>query len=301
MSASAAHRPEPIIPARAASLKTLTIAMAVMCYLACLAAGALILINRSVDNWTSDLAREVTVQVHEVEGRKIDDDVKNAMKILGATRGVLSAMLLDEEAGRKLIEPWLGDAGDLADLPIPRLITVTVDPGAPPDFAALEKKLSSEVAGASLDTHRHWQNELTRMARVLTTLAYAILFLICICAVAMVVFATRAALEANREIVAVLHLVGARDRFIARQVWRRFLKTGLTAGVIGFLLGLLTFLVAVMAAPDSFQAVDREFLSVSSRRIATNYAVLAAVPMVATLISLITSRLTLLRILRDLR
>ena len=117
----------------------------------------------------------------------------------------------------------------------------------------------------------------------------------------MVVFATRAALEANREIVAVLHLVGARDRFIARQVWRRFLKTGLTAGVIGFLLGLLTFLVAVMAAPDSFQAVDREFLSVSSRRIATNYAVLAAVPMVATLISLITSRLTLLRILRDLR
>ena len=68
--------------------------------------------------------------------------------------------------------------------------------------------------------------------RSLTTLAYAILFLICICAVAMVVFATRAALEANREIVAVLHLVGARDRFIARQVWRRFLKTGLTAGVI---------------------------------------------------------------------
>ena len=128
MSASAAHRPQPIIPARAAPLRTLTIAMAVMCYLACLAAGALILINRSVETWTSDLAREVTVQVHEVEGRKIDDDVKNAMKILGATRGVLSAMLLDEEAGRKLIEPWLGDAGDLADLPIPRLITVTVDP-----------------------------------------------------------------------------------------------------------------------------------------------------------------------------
>ena len=48
--------------------------------------------------------------------------------------------------------------------------------------------------------------------------------LIGICAIAIVVFATRAALEANREIVAVLHLVGARDGFIARQVWGRFLK-----------------------------------------------------------------------------
>ena len=301
MSVSPPHRPEPIIPPRAAPLRTLTIAMTVMCYLACLAAGALILIDRSVDSWTGDLAREITVQIREVEGRKIEDEVKRAMGVLEGTNGVRSFTLLNEEAGRKLLEPWLGDAGDLADLPIPRLIAVTVAPDASPDFAALEKKLAEEVAGASLDTHRHWQGELTRMAHVLTTLAYAILFLICICAVAMVVFATRAALEANREIVAVLHLVGARDRFIARQVWRRFLKTGFTAGVVGLLLGLLTFLLAVVAAPDSFAAIQREFVALSSERAAVNYAVLAAVPAVATLISLITSRLTLLRILRDLR
>jgi cell division transport system permease protein len=71
MNAQVAHRPEPIIPARAAPLRTLTIAMTVMCYLACLAAGGLILINRSVEAWTSDLAREVTVQIREVEGRRI--------------------------------------------------------------------------------------------------------------------------------------------------------------------------------------------------------------------------------------
>jgi cell division transport system permease protein len=99
----------------------------------------------------------------------------------------------------------------------------------------------------------------------------------------------------------VLHLVGARDRFIARQVWRRFLRTGLAAGVIGLMLGILTFSLAVLAAPESFAAIQREFLSFASERVAINYAVLAAVPAVATLISLITSRLTLLRILRELR
>ena len=52
-----------IIPPEAAPLKALTVTMTVMCYLACLAIGALILINRAVDSWTSGLSREVTVQV----------------------------------------------------------------------------------------------------------------------------------------------------------------------------------------------------------------------------------------------
>lgn len=297
----AQHRREAIIPAHAAPLRTLTIAMAVMCFLACLAAGSLILINRSVDAWTGDLAREVTVQVRETEGRVIEEELKKAEAILKAAPGVVSVTILDEKAALDLLEPWLGNTGGLDDLPVPRLITVGVDPDNPPDFAALEKTLADAVPGASLDTHRRWQSELTRMARVLTMLAYAILALICLSAVAIVVFATRAALEANREVVAVLHLVGARDGFIARQVWSRFLRTGLTAGVAGFFLGLVTFVLAAYAAPDSFAAISREFLSFGSTHLLQNYAALAAVPVVATLICLITSRVTLLRILRELR
>jgi cell division transport system permease protein len=115
------------------------------------------------------------------------------------------------------------------------------------------------------------------------------------------VFATRAALEANREVVEVLHLVGARDSFIARQVWGRFLKTGLTAGIIGLLLGILTFFLAAGAAPESFAAISQEFLSLSGNHLAQNYLALAVVPITATLISLITSRMTLMRILKSLR
>ena len=58
------NRPGPIIPPEAAPLKTLTVAMAVMCYLACLAIGALILVDRAVDAWTRWTgSREVTVQI----------------------------------------------------------------------------------------------------------------------------------------------------------------------------------------------------------------------------------------------
>jgi cell division transport system permease protein len=276
-------------------------AMAVMCYLAVLAAGGLVLINRSVEAWTGDLAREITVQVREIPGRNMEEDLAKAAAILKTAPGVVNVTVLDEKAAIDLLEPWIGGIDGLDNLPVPRLIAVEIDPDHPPDFAALDTALRNEVPGVSLDTHKRWQAELTRMARVLTTLAYAILVLIGVCAVAIVIFATRAALEANREVVEVLHLVGARDGFIARQVGGRFLKTGLTAGIIGLILGIATFFLAATAAPESFAAITREFLSLSGANLTQNYLALVTVPLVATLICLITSRVTLIRILKSLR
>ena len=75
----------------------------------------------------------------------------------------------------------------------------------------------------------------------------------------------------------------------------------MTAGLIGLALGLGTFFVALYAAPESFAAIGREYLSFGTMNFWGNYAALAAVPLVATFISLVTSRMTLLRILKDLR
>jgi cell division transport system permease protein len=200
MSSPTSNRPGPVIPSQAGPVKTLTVTMAVMCYLACLAIGALILINRAVDNWTSGLSREVTVQVRPLHDADIDAELGKAEALLKDIPGIVSHAVLDRNAGAKLLEPWLGSR-NLADLPIPRLIRVTIDEAAPPDFEALATALR-DVKGASLDTHRRWQAELTRMARALSMLSFAVLFLICLSAIAMVIFATRTVLDANRQVVA---------------------------------------------------------------------------------------------------
>ena len=49
----------------------------------------------------------------------------------------------------------------------------------------------------------------------------------------MIVSATRSALASNREIVEVLHFVGATDRFIAREFEKHFLGLGIRAGLVG--------------------------------------------------------------------
>lgn len=293
-----------IIPRGQSALRSLMVAMSIMCYLACIAIGGLILVNRAIATWTSDIAREVTVQVVPRDGSDLDREVEQALAILRSTPGVARSEAMSHDAAVALLEPWLGSGRLMRDLPVPRLITVEIDPRSPPNLAALAARIEGEVRGATVDTHLRWQGELTRLAAVLQWLGTAILVLITVSAATLVVHVTRSALDANRQAVEVLYLVGARDRFIAREVEKRLLLVGFRAGLAGAAGGICTFamlsLAGSVAAPRSLAEASRNLVFGPPETTATIYGVFLLVPIVATLICLVTARAAVLRILRSL-
>ncbi len=293
-------KPAAIIPSGVASLRTMTVTMTVMCYLACLAIGALILINRAVDDWTRGISQEVTVQLRQISSVDMEVELQKAAALLESTKGVVSVEPLNRNASLKLLEPWLGKA-NLDDLPIPRLIRVTINETNPPDFVSLEKILAANIKGASLDTHRRWEAELARTAHSLTLLSWWILALICGSAVAMVIFAARAALDANREVVDVLRLVGAKNGFIARQIGKRFFVTGMVAGCAGIVLAAVTFLALGSsggAADSGVAAASFSLLFAPHEDVTLTLIAVLAVPIIATLIALVTAHITLTHMLQ---
>ena len=299
-----AERPNAVMPKVHAPLGTLVIAMSVMCYLASLAIGGMLLINRAVDQWTSDIAGEITVQVRPMDGADLAERTKRAARLLAATPGISSVNVLSEQAAAQLLEPWLGKHRILEELPIPRLIAAQVDRSAPPDLTNLAAKLATDVKGASLDTHRQWQEELTATARILRWFGLAVLAIIAAASVALVVFATRAALETSREVLEVLYLVGARDRFIASQVERRFFAAGFKAGLTGVVGGLATFalfyLLGFAGNASGLVSTIRELLTGPFDRSSADYLWFPVIPLVATLICLVTARIATMRILRSI-
>jgi len=292
-----------LMPRSQMPLRTLMIAMTVMCYLACLAIGALVLITRAVNDWSSDIAGEVTVQIRPTDNIKMSDKLKIIADILDKTAGVSSYKILDTKAGAKLLEPWLGNADILEQLPVPRLVAVSIDQKKLPDFDKLGAELKSQVIGASLDTHRRWQAELTRMGTSLVRLGVGVLILITVSAIALVIFASRTALDANRQVVEVLHLVGASDPFIARQVQWQFLKAGLQSGLIGVLVGMATFILLGISSggPASSGLADASYgLLIGTLEVTSvTYLLFLLVPIVATLLCLVAARLAILRILSN--
>jgi cell division transport system permease protein len=294
--------PSAIISAKAQPMRTLTLAMAVMCYLATLALGALMLIEAAVSQWVSGMASEATVQVRQLSDSDLDAEMQKALAILTSTPGISGARALGPEDVNALLEPWLGASPAVAELPLPRLISVSLDAQAPPDLLGLEKRLAADVKGASLDTHLLWQSQFTRAASTLRRLSLGILALIALSATALVIFATRSVLDANRGVIEVLHLVGADDGFIARAVKARFLRSSFIAGLAGTFGGLLTFAALGLVGERGdagLSAATADLLMAAPSVAAATYAVFLIVPVAATLLSMVTAHLAVLRQLQD--
>lgn len=248
-----------IVPRENVAGNALVFVIAIMGFLACLTLGIVSMVRDTANAWQNDISREVTIQLRPVENISMDESIRQASRIALSFEGVDKATALDDAATSRLLEPWLGSGLKLDELPVPRLITVSIEDGARPDFVALRNRLENEVPGASLDDHRAWVDRLTTMAYTMVSIGVAIFILMMIATILTVVFATRGAMAGNRDVVDVLHFVGADAKFISRQFQRHFLILGMKGGAFGALAAILLFVAlgfwtsSRLATPDGDQ------------------------------------------------
>ena len=226
-------RPASFLPEQDARDPALLFVVAVLCFLACLTALGVIAGNRAAQGWASQLTGEATVIVRARGGETPDAAAARAAEALAAVPGVTEARALEKEKAYALIEPWLGDAADLDDLPVPRLVAVGLDRKTPATAAALDKALKGQGLDAVVDDHSAWIKDIRRAAGVVRWTAGTLLVLIAGAAAAVVAFATRAGLAARRDVVEVLHLTGAEDSQIANLFELRFARVAALSGAAG--------------------------------------------------------------------
>ena len=233
-----------IVPPQSVAGRALVSVVAIMCFLACLAVGALAAVREAARDWQVDVSREATIQVKPIGESGLEIRLARALALARETPGVRSARLVDERESDALLEPWLGKGLDLSSLPVPRLVVLDLADPATADLSGLRVKLAQEVEGAVLDDHAVWAKRLRTMAGAAVLVGVGVVVLMFAAMVLSVVFATRAAMAGNRDVIEVLHFVGAEDAFIAREFRRHFLKLGLEGGVLGGGAALAFFVVA---------------------------------------------------------
>lgn len=250
---------------------------AAMSFLAVLTLAAGLTAVKLAAEWRADLAGVATVRVSPGDG-DVEARVAAVVEVLRTTPGIARVRVLRDDEQTALLEPWLGDAASIADLPAPRLIDVRLD-GAGPDATALQNRLNLTVQGAVYDDHAAWREPLARAAQALTRLAFGATALVLLTAGAMVAYAARATLAANGHVIEVVRLIGGEDRFIAAGIVRRLARRAAIGGVAGAWIAcvVLALLPAVQAEAG---------LGLSLQPGAAGWALLAlAVPLAATLVA----------------
>jgi cell division transport system permease protein len=279
--------------------RTLVLLIAIMTFLSGVTLGGVVLVQKSAIAWSSDVGREVTIQIRPVEGEVMESNLRTAVALAEQTPGVSSARALTIEESEALLEPWLGAGLDLSAIEIPRLVVVQLGDPADADIEKLQRDLSA-VKGASLDTHAAWRQQLNVMAGTIVVSGLLVLALIVVATVLAIIFATRGTMASNREIVDVLHFIGASNSFIAGEFQGRFLAIGFRGGIVGGLGAILFFILVGFAAGGVVPAEANQQLGILFGRFALGIdgiiGIAAVVPVIAAMTA-ITSRLTVRRFL----
>jgi len=150
--------------------------------------------------------------------------------------------------------------------------------------------------GVDLSSPRYaqlWRDRLVKFLLAIEIVAAVMVTLIGATTVTVVVFATRAGLAVHNEVIEVLHLIGARDEYVARQFQTNALKLGLKGGIAGSVAGILTLLAIRFTAAK----LDIELFPTVLFQI-WHWPILGSLPLVAAFIVRFSARLTVLQALR---
>jgi cell division transport system permease protein len=296
-------RSSQIVPSASIAGNALTVVIAIMSFLACLTAGAVYMVNQSAQAWVNDITSEITVELDPINTADIEKKMTLVSLFLAKQKGITQVKPLTADDSAKLLEPWLGQSPAILALPIPRLIAVEIDRSNPPDIALIKDALTQNFEGVTLDDHRRWQAEIKTLTRSAALGGLAVLGLVAAATIAVIVSATRSAMATNREIIEVLHFVGANERFISREFERHFLGLGVRAGLVGALAAAIAFLLLPllthMLGGGIVTAAETERLIGTGELDLSGYFLCILVVFVIACLCMVTSRLGVIRVLKS--
>lgn len=270
--------------------------IAFMVYLAALSVIATSIMQSLSARWETGVSDTLTVQIPPKNGMQEDQkQIEASLEILRAHPAVVLAAPVSKARVLELLEPWLGDAASLSEMPLPHLIDVTVRQDVAMDAEALITEINKVAAGATLDDHRVWLDRLIQMSRTLEWAAYLVLGLIASVSIGTVFFVTKTGLAIHHDVIEVLHLIGAQDSYIARQ----FAEHALYMGFRGGLLGLAAAGPSVAGFAYLYHQVDSALLPQIDITVLQWVAVLS-LPFLSALMGYMTARTAVLNSLKKM-
>lgn len=272
--------------------------IAIMVALTMIAAAAGLVLRNTAQGAAAELAGGATVQIVEASPEARARQSEAALARLRQMPGIVSARIVPQAEVDALIEPWLGaeSLGGDEGIPVPALLDVRLSGAVSPQrIADLQAALHDAAPAARVDAQSTWLKPVFAALGSLQWLAIALVALLALALAAAVLLAARTALGTNRGTIEIVHLLGATDRQIARVFQRSIGIDAAGGGVVGVLLALVVIL-----------ALGRRFASLGAGMVQggaldrQDWLVLAAIPVAAVVLAMLTARLTVLRTLRKM-
>ncbi len=271
--------------------------IAFMVWLATVIVAGVLILSSFADRWRADLKGNLTVQVPETKTGKFfqsETDLKSVLALIKSFPGIESTKEISSSEIKDLLTPWLGHniTSETMLLPLPRLISVKAKPNTKINLENLRAELKKVIPDIQVDDHQIWLDKLVSLTAILEGIALIILLLVITVSVTTIIFATRTSLKIHGNLVDLLHLMGAQDRYIAARFKRYGIYIGLKGSLIGTCMGLATLFILSFIS----YKIDQQ-LSLPLTLSLLQWALIISTGLFAIAITTITAWITVIRIL----
>jgi len=273
--------------------------IAIMVAMTAIALAAGLALGNAVSAARAEIEGGVTVQIIEPRADIRAAQAARAAKAMKSMPGIAGLRLVPQEELDALIEPWLGTgiaAATGAAIPVPALIDVRLKgPATPAQLAAIGKRVMPVAPSARIDAQSNWLRPVFEAMVSLQWLSIALVALLAMALAAAVLLAARSALGANRDTIEIVHLLGGTDAQVARVFQRSIGYDAAGGGTVGLALAL----VVILSLARRFSGLGAGLVD-NGALIWSDWLLLAVVPILATLLAMLTARLTVLHALRQM-
>ncbi|QVM86176.1 MULTISPECIES: cell division protein FtsX [Novosphingobium] len=273
--------------------------IAIMVALTAIALAAGLSIGNAVSAAKAEIEGGVTIQIIEPREDTRDRQTRDVAKAVQQLPGVSGLRIVPREELDSLIEPWLGSGIAEATgsaIPVPALIDVRLATGATPQRVETIRAAARKVTEAArVDAQSSWLRPVFEAMVSLQILAIALVALLTLALAAAVLLAARSALGANRDVIEIVHLLGGTDKQVARVFQRSIGFDAAGGGAVGLALAL----VVIVLLARRFEGLGAGLVD-NGALVWSDWFLLALVPILATLLAMITARFTVLHALRKM-
>ena len=274
---------------------------AFMVFLACITLATAIIGNDLTTDWDRRMSNNITIQVlpdmrNKNPDKEIEERIKNITEILKQTPGIKSSYAMSLKETTELLKPWLGDIGkNKLDIPLPRIITVEVSDIIPLNIKALTDEIKNYSHLITIETYETWMSEFTKTLSALQTLLGLIIILILTTTGITICYATKSGLTTNKNVIEVMHMVGAQNSYISKHFSNQMMQLSITGGIIGYIISC----ISIMIIKHFAQNIDGGIIS--NFNFSTElYWYILLIPITAGIISKLTAIFTINKTLNEM-
>ncbi len=264
--------------------------LSLMVFLITICLSASILLERSLQTWRHEAMTGFTVTLPMIsDPQQHFNHQLELMQFLRQIPGVLNLEVVTQSKRTSIFDPWNYSSSSSQSVLSSYSIEAKLDDRAKLNFPQIASDLEMYFPSTRLEKGRKSKGSFLEVTYAIQVATMIVACLVGIAAIFTIVFTTHAGLVIHERVIEILRLIGAEDRFIAKQFQKHALNLSLKGGALGTILStILYFLLTVNLDLSLLPLTSKSFPSVEI------WSIIIFSPLLVALVVMASARTTVM-------